>query len=105
MCKSLILYFSLFFSIIFFSINGLAATLHVPYESHNRLTLNVDSLANQQEKTKDKKSKEKSQEKQQAKKPEIETVPKARKQTRPIVVKPKAIVKPIKVIKPRIKKP
>jgi hypothetical protein len=38
-------------------------------------------------------------------KPDIREVPKARKQARPPVVKPNIKVKPIKVIRPKIKRP
>ncbi len=55
------------------------------------------------QKTQDKK--EQATKQSPAKKPDIATVPKARKQSRPKVVTPKANVKPIKVIRPKIKRP
>jgi hypothetical protein len=58
-----------------------------------------------QEDQKDK-GKEKSDQKPVPDKPVIKEVPKARRQTRPpVVVKPNIKVKPIKIIRPRIKKP
>jgi hypothetical protein len=51
-------------------------------------------------------TKEKPNPKQEPKKPDIIAVPKARKQTRPpVVMKPNIKVKPIKVIRPKIKRP
>ncbi|TKC60198.1 hypothetical protein FBD94_14905 [Pedobacter hiemivivus] len=50
-------------------------------------------------------NKEKSNPKQAPNKPDIREVPKARKQSRPPVVKPNIKVKPIKVIRPKIKRP
>lgn len=72
---------------------------------HKAYSLPIDRIKPQQEKQDEKDGKAKSTAKAQEKKPEITTVPKARKQIRPTVVKPKVIVKPIKVIKPKIKKP
>ncbi|TCC87336.1 hypothetical protein EZ428_21810 [Pedobacter frigiditerrae] len=72
---------------------------------HKSFALKIDSIKPQQEKQDEKNSKSKTTAKTQEKKPEIATVPKSRKQMRPTVVKPKVIVKPIKVIKPKIKKP
>ena len=57
----------------------------------------------QQDKKKDKGEKKPNQ---KPDKPDIKKVPKARKQTRPIVVvKPKIKVRPIKIIRPKIKRP
>ncbi|SMD03402.1 hypothetical protein [Pedobacter nyackensis] len=67
--------------------------------------LAVDTAGyNLQDEKKDK-SKEKSDPKQEPVKPDISTVPKARKQSRPPVVKPNIKAKPIKVIRPNIKRP
>lgn len=59
---------------------------------------------NLQDEKKDK-SKEKSDPKQETAKPDISKVPKARKQSRPPVVKPNIKPKPIKIIRPNIKRP
>ncbi|MGY3054137.1 hypothetical protein ACVWYG_002340 [Pedobacter sp. UYEF25] len=61
----------------------------------------------QQDKKKDKdKSNSKEKPNQKPDKPDIKKVPKARKQTRPIVVvKPNIKVRPIKIIRPKIKRP
>ena len=52
----------------------------------------------------DKKDKEKTVDQKPAK-PEIKQVPKSKRQVKPIAVKPNIKVKPIKIIKPKIKKP
>lgn len=43
--------------------------------------------------------------KQEPVKPDIREVPKARKQSRPPVVKPNVKAKPIKIVRPNIKRP
>ncbi|RZL48899.1 MAG: hypothetical protein EOP00_08135 [Pedobacter sp.] len=52
----------------------------------------------------DKKNKEKKADQKTAQ-PEIKQVPKSKRQVKPIAVKPNVKVKPIKIIKPKIKKP
>lgn len=99
--------FSSCLALMVFPLIGLAIDIKRPIDNanlvHKSFVLSIDSIKPQQEKQEDKKTKTNT--KTQEKKPEITTVPKARKQTRPTVVKPKVIVKPIKVIKPKIKKP
>lgn len=71
----------------------------------NQVETSADNMQDQQ-KQQDKKGQNDQPKPQTAKKePTIVIVPKARKQSRPKVVKPKVNVKPIKVIKPKIKKP
>jgi hypothetical protein len=65
----------------------------------------TDTTAKQENPVQKEKGREKQDEKPIAQKPEVITVPKARKQSRPTVVKPNIKVKPIKVIRPKIKKP
>ena len=69
---------------------------------NNNLT---DTVRQQQQDEKKDKPGEKQNPKQQADKPEIREVPKARKQSRPPVVKPKVKAMPVKVIRPKIKRP
>ncbi|TCD01594.1 hypothetical protein [Pedobacter psychroterrae] len=73
--------------------------------------LNAVSHQNYQDKKGDKTKKEEAQktdnqqvdpDKQAPQKPEIKQVPKARKQLKPAAVKPK--VKPVRIVKPKIKK-
>lgn len=64
------------------------------------------NVAYQYQDNKKEKSKEKPDNKQKPNKTDIVEVPKARKQARPpVVVKPNVKVKPIKVIRPNIKRP
>lgn len=66
----------------------------------------TDTSRTQKQDDKEEVKKEKTQEKKQPDKPIIKEVPKARKQVRPKVVgKPAVKIKPIKVIRPKIKKP
>ena len=54
----------------------------------------------------EKKDKSKEKPNQEPNKPDVREVPKARKQSRPpVVAKPKIKVKPIKVVRPNIKRP
>ncbi|RKD16239.1 hypothetical protein BCY91_05025 [Pelobium manganitolerans] len=63
-----------------------------------------DTISVQKQDKKKETNKGKTQKKQQPNNPTVKKVPKARKQPRPqVIVKPK--IKPIKVIKPKIKKP
>ena len=72
----------------------------------NNFVLLSDTARYQRQDTKKDKSKEKPESKPQPDKPDIREVPKARNQGRPpIVVKPNVKVKPIKVIRPNIKRP
>lgn len=66
----------------------------------------TDTIKVQKQDDKKETKKEKTQEKKRSGNPVIVEVPKARKQTRPqVIVKPKINIKPIKIIRPRIKKP
>ena len=66
-------------------------------------TTRQQTKPDQQEKGK---AKDKKAEQPAPQKPDVVAVPKARKQSRPKVVKPVVVkVKPIKVIRPKIKKP
>ncbi|TKC06055.1 hypothetical protein [Pedobacter frigoris] len=56
-----------------------------------------------QEKTKEKKGEV--VETKETQKPDIKEVPKSRKQPKPSVVKPNVKVKPVKIVKPKIRKP
>lgn len=108
MYKQSIFKFTSCLALMVFPLVGLALEIKQPFDARHliqkNLVLSIDSIIPQQEKREDKNPKANTT-KTQEKKPEITTVPKARKQTRPTVVKPKVIVKPIKVIKPKIKKP
>lgn len=80
-----------------------ASSITVPHLlTNNNLT---DTVRQQQQDEKKDKSKEKQDLKQQPEKPDIREVPKARKQSRPPVVKPNIKAKPVKVIRPKIKRP
>ncbi len=71
-------------------------------------TIITQKQNNKEEIKKDKEEikKEDPQDKQPANKPTVIKVPKARKQGRPqIIVKPNIKIKPIKIIRPNIKKP
>jgi len=67
------------------------------------------SASNQQEeqviKKQDKEKKDKQPKNQKAEPTEIKAVPKAKKQLKPMAIKPNIKVKPIKMIKPKIKRP
>ncbi|WP_029279846.1 hypothetical protein [Pedobacter borealis] len=66
------------------------------------------TVSNQQEeliKKQDKEKKDKQPENQQPEPLQIKEVPKAKKQLKPMAVKPNVKVKPIKIIKPKIKRP
>ncbi|CAH0310273.1 hypothetical protein SRABI27_05191 [Pedobacter sp. Bi27] len=66
------------------------------------------TVSNQQEeliKKQDKAKKDKQPENQKPEPLQIKEVPKAKKQLKPMAVKPKVKVKPIKIIKPKIKRP
>nr|WP_276898056.1 hypothetical protein [Pedobacter kyonggii] len=66
------------------------------------------TVSNQQEvllKKQDKKKKDKQPENQKPEPLQIKKVPKAKKQLKPMAVKPNVKVKPIKIIKPKIKRP
>lgn len=67
---------------------------------NNHLVVLTDTVKVQPQDKKKEQSKEKPDHK-----PNIKEVPKARKQSRPTVVKPIIKVKPIKIIRPNIKKP
>lgn len=70
-----------------------------------RTTILSDAASPQEQEKKGEKGKEKPGSKQLPDKPGIAEVPKARKQSRPPVVKPKIKAKPVKIIRPKIKKP
>jgi hypothetical protein len=66
------------------------------------------TVSNQQEELINKQDKEKKDKQSENQKPEplqIKEVPKAKKQLKPMAVKPNVKVKPIKIIKPKIKRP
>ena len=66
------------------------------------------TVSNQQEELINKQDKEKKDKQPENQKPEplqIKEVPKAKKQLKPMAVKPNVKVKPIKIIKPKIKRP
>ena len=66
------------------------------------------TVSNQQEeliKKQDKEKKDKQPENQKTEPLQIKEVPKAKKQLKPMAVKPNVKVKPIKIIKPKIKRP
>jgi hypothetical protein len=66
----------------------------------------TDTVPTLRQEEKKEKGKEKPDNKQEPNKPDVREVPKARKQSRPpVVAKPNIKVKPIKVIRPKIKKP
>ncbi|MBC7654800.1 MAG: hypothetical protein H7098_10045 [Oligoflexus sp.] len=66
----------------------------------------TDTVKYQKKNDKEEIKKEDPQDKQQPNKPPIIKVPKARKQERPqVVIKPNIKIKPIKIIRPNIKKP
>ncbi len=60
-----------------------------------------------QEKTKEKIKDKKGEvvETKETQKPDIKEVPKSRKQPKPAVVKPNVKIKPVKIVKPKIRKP
>lgn len=62
-----------------------------------------DSLSRQQQEKEKKKSEDKGKPEQNI--PDIREIPKAKKQSRPVIVKPNIKGKPIKVIRPKIKRP
>jgi len=62
-----------------------------------------DSLSRQQQEKEKKKSEDKGSPEQNI--PDIREIPKAKKQSRPVIVKPNIKGKPIKVIRPKIKRP
>ena len=67
------------------------------------------SVSNRQEeqvlKKQDKEKKDKQPENQKPEPLQIKEVPKAKKQLKPMAIKPNVKVKPIKIIKPKIKRP
>ena len=66
------------------------------------------AVSNQQEeliKKQDKAKKDKQPENQKPEPLQIKEVPKAKRQVKPMAVKPNVKVKPIKIIKPKIKRP
>jgi len=68
----------------------------------------ASTVSNQQEELMKKQDKEKKDKQPGNQKPEplqIKEVPKAKKQLKPMAVRPKVKVKPIKIIKPKIKRP
>ena len=92
------------FAVIFcLAIAPLSDFFAVPQDS---ITL---SASNQQEeqviKKQDKEKKDKQPENQKPEPLQIKEVPKAKKQVKPMAVKPNVKVKPIKIIKPKIKRP
>lgn len=83
-----------------FSLAGLGSVLTVEIVNF------ADTVKYQKQADKEEIKKEKPQDKQQPDKPVIKEVPKARKKTRPqVVAKPIIKIKPIKIIRPKIKKP
>ncbi|SMC94482.1 hypothetical protein [Pedobacter africanus] len=60
---------------------------------------------NKKEKRSEKAEPKEKPDQQEPVKPDIREVPKARKQSRPPVVKPNVKAKPIKVVRPNIKRP
>lgn len=96
------------FAFILFSLSAQASFKINGTNSNFKSQVNFVQLINknqdkQEQDKKDQKDKPKAQ--TTGKATDIVMVPKARKQSRPKVVKPKVTVKPIKVIKPKIKKP
>lgn len=88
------------------------ATVTVNYSlTKNFICLSDTTRYQRQDEKKDRRketsdNKEKPNNKQEPSKPDIPEVPKARKQSRPpVVAKPNIKVKPIKVIRPKIKRP
>lgn len=82
------------------------ALLSVVQAAASIKTLSGDTANYQRQDEKKEKSRKKPDNKQEPVKPDIREVPKARKQSRPpVVVKPKIKAKPIKVIRPNIKRP
>lgn len=70
--------------------------------------LNMPNLPHQEEqeiKVQDKKKKEKQSDQKKPEQIQIKEVPKAKRQLKPMAVKPNVKVKTIKVIKPKIKRP
>ena len=79
----------------------------VPVNSKHLIAVN-DSIPYQKQDDKKEKNKESKQDTKQVGKdvePEIKQVPKARRQAKPTVIKPVIKVKPIKIVRPKIKKP
>jgi hypothetical protein len=108
MCRQSIFKLTSCLALIVFPLIGLSVEIKQPFDSanlmHKGFALSIEGIKPQQQKQ-DEKNPKINTTKAQEKKPAITTIPKARKQTRPTIVKPKVIVKPIKVIKPKIKKP
>ncbi|HEX7367032.1 MAG TPA: hypothetical protein VF273_08045 [Pelobium sp.] len=72
---------------------------------NTNLIVRLDSIkVEKTDKTKEK-DQEKANTKPEPKKPEIKKVPKARNQERPKVIKPNIKIKPVKIIRPKIRKP
>ncbi|QNR84976.1 hypothetical protein H9N25_00235 [Pedobacter riviphilus] len=67
--------------------------------------LTVSNLQEELIKKQDKEKKDKQLENQKPEPLQIKEVPKAKKQLKPMAVKPNVKVKPIKIIKPKIKRP
>jgi len=67
--------------------------------------LTVSNLQEELIKKQDKEKKDKQPENQKPEPLQIKEVPKAKKQLKPMAVKPNVKVKPIKIIKPKIKRP
>lgn len=80
-----------------------ASLTTVPRSSKNML---ADIARLQEQDKKNDKAQEKQHPEQQPEKTDIREVPKARKQSRPpVVAKPNIKAKPVKVIRPKIKRP
>lgn len=67
--------------------------------------LTVSNLQEELIKKQDKEKKDKQPETQKPEPLQIKEVPKAKKQLKPMAIKPNVKVKPIKIIKPKIKRP
>lgn len=90
-------------NLIFISLLPFAGSANVVSIETVNLT---DTIGVQKQDDKEEVKKEKTQEKQQPNNPAVIKVPKARKQERPqVIVKPNIKIKPIKIIKPKIRKP
>lgn len=106
---SLILYFYLLSPMGIFAAEKTSKPVWSPY-SGSAIPLSPDSLSitaqtDLQKKQDKKSSKNSGKQKKEDVKVEIKQVPKAKRQMKPAAFKPTIKVKPIKIIRPKIKKP
>ncbi|NQX39988.1 hypothetical protein SAMN05421820_106391 [Pedobacter steynii] len=80
----------------------LPASLWAITPMHDKVAIR-DSLSRRQQEKEKKKTEDKGGPEQNI--PDIREIPKAKKQSRPVIVKPNIKGKPIKVIRPKIKRP